>query len=86
MLHYFFMNFHECYLNCDQAVLFYAFLFCGLHVVGILCSVIPLITGQHLTVYFTNVRFEGVVTLDFFITLFALEFLHYIIRVNLAIN
>ena len=56
------------------------------HVVSILCSVITLITSQHLTVYFTTVHFKGVVTLELFITLVALKLLHFITRLNLAIN
>ena len=56
------------------------------HIIGILCSVITLITSQHLTVYFTNVHFKGVVTLELFITLVALKLLHFITRLNLAIN
>ena len=62
------------------------FYFVFFYVVGSLCSVITLIISQHLTVYFTNVHFKGVVTLELFITLVAFELLHYIIRVNLAIN
>ena len=56
------------------------------HVVSILCSVITLITSQHLTVYFNNVHFKGVVTLELIITFVALKFLHFVTRLNLAIN